>query len=65
MYERPALVGTQTVALEEHEAWWTVPLAIAALWGGSWAWCKAMCLGNGGVKSCKNSWWRVSVTCKG
>lgn len=68
-YQVPHLrvVGDDDVSLEEAEAWWVIPIYLVGIYGGAWAWCKLMCLGNGGVKNCKTSWWRgqVEVTCKG
>jgi hypothetical protein len=65
MYESPVLGLDSTTSLEEAEAWWVVPLAVVAAFGGAWAWCKSVC-GKRGVKACETEYWklRVKATCR-
>jgi hypothetical protein len=60
MYEPPVLTTSALSSVEEAEAWWVVPLAIVAAFGGAWAWCKSMC-GSRGVRSCSTSYWKMQV----
>ena len=65
-YEAPVV---RLEAVESHEenqpAWFVVPIAMVAWFGGMWAWCKLMCLNNGGVKSCETQYVvNVKAVCK-
>ncbi|HEV2069321.1 MAG TPA: hypothetical protein VGR26_05975 [Acidimicrobiales bacterium] len=66
MYETPSLDMPASLTLEENEAWWVVPLGVAALFGGAWGWCKAVC-GWNNVRSCETNYWKLQVkaVCKG
>lgn len=58
--EFPVLNMQESNSLEEAEAWFVVPLAVVALFGGAWAWCKAVC-GWNNVKSCETAYWKLQV----
>lgn len=60
MYESPQVDGLDVSSLDENEAWFTIPLAVAALFGGAWAWCKAVC-GWNNVRSCETNYWKLQV----
>ena len=60
MYEKPEIQFGQLATLEENEAWWLVPIAVVAAFGGAWAWCKAVC-GSRGVSSCETEYWKLRV----
>ena len=66
VYEKPAVnIGAIELREENQPAWFVVPVAMVAWFGGMWAWCKAMCWGNGGVKSCSTQYVvNVKVVCK-
>ena len=65
-YEAPLVeLDAATSHEENHPAWFVVPLAVASYFGGMWAWCRAMCWGNGGVQSCSAQYMvNVKVVCK-
>lgn len=52
-YSKPVIDVVPQAGHEENQAWFVVPLGIAAYFGGAALWCKYVCKGNGGVKSCK------------
>jgi hypothetical protein len=51
-YRPPTVDVVPPAALQENQAWFVVPIGIAAYFGGAALWCKYVCRGNGGVKSC-------------
>ena len=56
----PMLNLQSSSTLEEAEAWWVVPLALVAFFGGALGWCKAVC-GWNNVQSCETSYWKLQV----
>ena len=66
-YEAPAVELNEISSYEENQfAWFVIPIAMIAWFGGMWAWCKLMCWDNGGVKSCETQWVvNVKAVCKG
>ncbi|MEW1724228.1 hypothetical protein [Streptomyces sp. NPDC093109] len=46
--------------IEENEAWFVVPIAVVAAFGGALLWCKAVC-GWNNVKSCETNYWKLQV----
>ena len=65
-YEAPVVRLESVESHEENQpAWFVIPLAMVAWFGGMWAWCKLMCVGNGGVKSCSTQYVvNVKAVCK-
>lgn len=51
-YCKPTVDVVPTTTHQENQAWFVVPLGVAAYFGGSALWCKYVCRNNGGVKSC-------------
>ena len=55
-YEKPTVMLSEAAVYEENQAWWVIPLGVAAYFGGMWAWCRSMCAPYGGVRSCSTQY---------
>lgn len=64
-YEAPQLaIYSNDNVLTENDAVFVAAIGwVVLVFGGAWAYCKAMC-GWNGVKSCSTSWLQVTAVCK-
>ena len=64
-HEAPQLtIHSDDTVLTENDAVFVAAIGwVVLVFGGAWAYCKAMC-GWNGVQSCSTSWLKVTAVCK-